>query len=151
MTATTTTTGSEYATRADVSAHRRTTAAVGLATWAVASVFIVLFANDVGEMFISPAIAGVVALVLFGWVLPTQMVKGAPGLALTLSVLAVLLTMPAFWSGLPAILGVAGAMLGAAGVSVARKRSYAAVGLGGLAVTAYVVLYVLVGLIMNDL
>jgi hypothetical protein len=152
MTATTATGTTGYATRAaDVAAHRRTTGVVGLATWAVATVFIVINAHDTAEMIISPAIAAVVAIGLFGWLLPSRMVAGAPGTALTLSVLAVPLTVVAFWSGVPVLLGVAGAMLGAASVGAGRNRSYAAVGLGALAVTGYLVLYVVVGLLMGDL
>lgn len=150
MTATTAS-DTSYASRADAAAHRRTTGAVGLATWAVATAFIVINAHDVAEMIISPAIAAVVAIGLFGWLLPLRMVAGAPGTALTLSVLAVPLTLVAFWSGVPVLLGVAGAMLGAASVGAGRNRSYAAVGLGALAVTGYLVLYVVVGLLMGDL
>ena len=147
----TTATDTTYATKADAAAHRRTTAVVGLATWAVATVFIVINAHDTGEMVISPAIAAVFALGLFSWLLPTRMVTGAPGAALTLSVLALPLTVVAFWSGVPVLLAVAGAMLGAASVEVGRKRAYAAMGLGALGVTGYLVLYVVVGLVMGDL
>lgn len=149
MTTTSTATNPGYT--ADAAAHRRMTAVVGLATWAVATGFIVLNAHDVGEMVISSAILGVVTVGIFGWLLPRQMVTGAPGTALALSILAALLTLPAFWSGLPAVLGVAGAMLGNASVSVARRRGLAAVAVGALAVTGYLVLYVLVGLVMGDL
>lgn len=148
---TTTATDTGYTTNADVAAHRRTTMLVGGATWAVATAFILTNANSVGEMWISPAIAAVVALGLFGWLLPTRMVTGAPGTALALAVLAVPLTLFAFWSGIPVLLGVAGVMLGAASIEVGRKRAYAAIGLGALAVTGYLVLYVVVGLVMGDL
>lgn len=148
---TTTATDPSYATRADAAAHRRTTAVVGLATWAVATVFIVINAHDVGEMIISPAIAAVVAALLFGWLLPSRMVTGSPGAALTLSVLAVPLTVVAFWSGVPVLLAVAGAMLGAGSIEVGRKRSYAAIGLGVLAAAGYLTLYVVAGLLMGEL
>lgn len=148
MTAATTTLS---AARADAAAHRRTTALVGLATWIVATSFIAINAHDVGEMVISPAVAAVVAIALFGWLLPARMVTGAPTLALALSGLAVPLTVVAFWSGVPVLLAVAGVMLGAASLGVGRQRGYAALGLGTLAIAGYLTLYVVGGLLMSDL
>ena len=147
----TTATETGYAGKSDITTHRRTAMLAGATTWAVATAFILTNANSVGEMWISPAIAAVVAIGLFGWLLPGRMVTGAPGTALTLSALAVPLTVVAFWSGVPVLLAVAGAMLGAASIEAGRKRAYAAMGLGALAVTGYLVLYVVVGLIMGDL
>ena len=61
-----------------------------------------------------------------------------------LGVLGVLLVAPAFWSGLPAQLGVAAALLGYAGKRAAAGSGQAIVGLviGLLAVMGYVAIYV---------
>ena len=95
--------------------------------------------------------AAVVAAIVFGWVVPRGMSKGSPATALTLSVIAALLLLPAFWSMLPLLLGVGGVMVGAACVGFAPKRAYAAIGLGALTVAGYLYLYVVVATIMGDL
>jgi CBS domain containing-hemolysin-like protein len=133
------------------SSIRRTSAIVGVLTYAVGAAFSVLNTNGVREAVIVLVVAAVVGAVVFGWLVPRGMTTGAPGAAVGLSAVAVLLLLPAFWSMLPLLLGVAGAMLGRACVEHAPKRSYAAIALGAISVVGYLVLYVVVGLIMGDL
>jgi hypothetical protein len=72
----------------------------------------------------------------------------AGGTALGLSVPAVLLLVPAFWSGLPLVLGVAGLVVGNAGRGARSGggKCVAAVALGALACLGYVAIYVSDGL-----
>ena len=77
-------------------------------------------------------------------VVPRGLQREAAGAtALTLSVLG-LLTVAAFWSGLPPILAGGGALLGWAGRDAERGRamSRAAIAIGGLALLAYLAIYV---------
>jgi hypothetical protein len=108
-------------------------------------------AHETSEIVTVLGGAAVVAAVVYGWVVPRGLSKGAPGTALTLSAVAALLLLPAFWSMLPLVLGVAGAMLGRACAGHAPKRGYAAIGLGAISVAGYLVLYVVLGLVMGDL
>lgn len=134
-----------------VSQYRTTSVVVGLVCYAVAAAFTVPNAHDTGEIMTVLGLAAVVSVVMFGWIVPRGLAKGAPATGLTLSVLAALLVMPAFWSTLPLLFGVSGVMLGHASKDTAPKRGWAAVVLGGLAVLAYLTLYIVAGLIVGDL
>jgi prepilin signal peptidase PulO-like enzyme (type II secretory pathway) len=80
----------------------------------------------------------VVALIVFGVVVPwaTRRSAGGAGTGLVLSLLGVL-TVVAFWSGLPPVLAVGGIVLGYVGRradTIRRRRvAGAAIGLGALA------------------
>jgi len=95
------------------------------------------------EFLIVCAVIAVAAAVVFGWVVPRGLQREAAGAtALTLSILG-LLTVAAFWSGLTPILAGGGALLGWAGRDAERGRGMcrAAIGIGALALTAYLVIY----------
>ena len=84
------------------------------------------------------------------YVVPRALRKdSAGGTALGLSIPAVLLLLPAFWSGLPMILGVAGAMVGNAGRNApsGSGKSITALILGALAVLGYLAIYIGDGLL----
>jgi hypothetical protein len=68
----------------------------------------------------------------------------ADGRALVLGILGVLLILPAFWSGLPMILGAAAALLGYAGrrSAAGAGRATTALVLGTLSMVGYVAFYV---------
>jgi hypothetical protein len=124
---------------------RRAVVPVGVGSFAVASFWIGMGAHDVGEIVSMVALCAVVAGGVFGYVLPRAMrEESAPGRALTLSVLGLLLIVPAFWSGLPMVLGAAGALLGHAGrnASAGSRTSTAALVIGLLAVAGYWASYV---------
>ena len=96
------------------------------------------------EFLIVCAIIAVAGAIVFGLVVPRGLQREAAGAtALTLSVLG-LLTVLAFWSGLPPILAGGGVLLGWAGRESERGRrmSLAAVGIGTLALVAYLAIYV---------
>jgi len=100
--------------------------------------------SSVWEYLIVLAIIGVAALAVFGWVAPRALRKeSAAWTALILSVLG-LLTVAAFWSGLPPVLAAAGILVGWASREAAGARwaAWAAVGIGTFALVADVVVYV---------
>ena len=97
------------------------------------------------EFIIVTGVIIATAAFVFAFLLPRALRQESTGKsALTLSVLAVLVLLPAFWSGLPLILGVAGALLGYRGrhATHGSGRSTAAVVLGLLAAIGYLALYV---------
>jgi hypothetical protein len=134
-------------TRTDTD-HRMTAAAAGLLAYAVSSYFTWTNAHDNGEIIFSLSLAAVISLAIFGWLVPTRMSTGSPTTALTLGVLAALLVVPAFWSGLPLILGVAGLLVGRASTG---RRAVVGMILSGLASAFYLYLYVVVGLVQDKL
>ena len=103
-----------------------------------------LGAHDLREILVVMAIVVAAVVGVYGFLLPRALGReSAGGTALTLSLVAAALTLPAFWSGLPLVLGVAGTMLGYAGRSAASGsgKSIAAVALGSLAALMYVSIY----------
>lgn len=127
---------------------------LGLLTFAVATVWTSLGAHDVREIVVVTAVAAVVAAGVYGWLLPRALAKpSAGGTALTLSLIAAVLSPLAFWSGLPLILGVAGAFLGYAGrhARAGSGMSIAALAIGALAIIAYLTIYIVDGLLMGNL
>jgi hypothetical protein len=96
------------------------------------------------EFVIVVGIIALAALIVFGWLVPRLARREALGVpALTLSVLG-LLSVLAFWSGLPPTLAAGGALLGWAGRDGADRRlCRAAIGVGVLAVAADLAAYLL--------
>ena len=124
---------------------RRAIVPVGVGSFAVAAFWIAMGAHDVGEIVSMVALSAVVAGGVFGLVLPRAMrEESAPRRALTLAILGLLLIVPAFWSGLPMVLGSAGALLGYAGrnATSGAKGSVTAFVIGLLAVVGYLTTYV---------
>jgi hypothetical protein len=124
-------------------------AATGAVVGATAAVCTALFAHDWREIAISVGLLAVVTAAIFGLVVPRALRKeSAGGTALGLAVPAALLVLPAFWSGLPLVLGVAGVLVGNHGrtASSGARKSIAAVVLGSLAVVSYVAIHVMSGL-----
>lgn len=102
--------------------------------------------QEAREFYVVAGIVLVAAVAVYGLLLPKALRKeSAGGTALTLSLIAAVLLLPAFWSGLPLVLGVAGAFLGYAGRSASSGagRSTAGFVIGLLAVLGYVAIYVL--------
>lgn len=127
-------------------ASARTTApAVGIAAGLLAITLSALGAHDWTELVVEIGLIAAGVAVVFGVVVPRALRKdSAGGTALGLSVPALLLVLPAFWSGLPLVLGVGGLVVGNAG-RTARSGSgkcIVAVVVGGLAVLAYAAIYV---------
>lgn len=147
----TATTSQPVAQAPSTSSDRRVSATAGILSYAVGAVLTAPEAHDTTEIVVVLSIAGLVALAVFGWLLPQGMAKGAPGTAVALSGVGALLFFPAFWSMLPLLLGVGGAMLGYACIGHAPKRAYAAMGLGGITAVGFLYLYIVVGVIMDAL
>ena len=135
----------------DSSTARRTSAVAGIVSYALGAAFTVPNAHDTREIVVVLCGAAVVAAIVYGWVVPRGILKGAPTTAVVLSALAVLVLPPAFWSMLPLLLGLAGVVLGRSCTGFATKRAYAAIGLGALAVAGYLFLYLYVWLVMGEL
>ena len=126
----------------------------GVATYVVSSIWTVLGANSRTEWIAMLALALVAVLVVYGVVVPRALAhESAPKTALTLSGIAALLTLPAFWTGLPLVLGAAGVLVGYAGRRAARGAggSIAALVLGALSVIGYLAIYVGDGVVAGNL
>jgi hypothetical protein len=100
--------------------------------------------HSTSDFLIVAAIAVVAALVVFGWAVPRALRKTSTGAAaLTLGILA-LVTVAAFWSGLPPVLAGGAILLGWYG-RVAPTHAWlarAGLALGLLALVADVVVYI---------
>jgi hypothetical protein len=120
--------------------------ALGAGAGVVGAALITAFAHDWQEIAFSVGLLAVVTAVVFGLVVPRALRKdSAGGTALGLSIPAILLALPAFWSGLPLILGVAGIVVGNHGRFAASgaRKSIVAVVLGALAVVSYLAIHVM--------
>jgi hypothetical protein len=138
MTTTTTHPGSASTARGLVPAVAATSTLVALG-------FTALGAHDWSELLVVGAVIVVTAAVVFGLVVPRALRKeSAGGTALALAVPAALLVVPAFWSGLPMVLGAAALLVGDHGrrARTGAGTSIAALVLGALAMLAYVAIYV---------
>lgn len=126
----------------------------GIATAVVSSIFTYLGAHDAAEYISMIALGVVAAAVVYGWVVPRSLEHdSAPRTAIALSVVAALLTLPAFWTGLPLVLGAAGALVGYAGRGAAKGSglSIAAMLIGVLSVLGYLTIYIVDGIVMGNL
>ena len=120
-------------------------AALGAASGVVAATLALLFAHDWTEVAVVGAILAVVTPGVYGYVVPRALGKeSAGGTALGLAIPAALLSVPAFWSGLPFVLGIAAMVVGSAGrrSRTGSGASIAALVLGALTVLFYVSIYV---------
>lgn len=125
--------------------YRAQVATAGAAAGALAATLTTAFAHDWREVVVVVATIAVVTVLAFGLVVPRALRKqSAGGTALSLAIPAVLLTVPAFWSGMPLVLGVAGLLVGNAGRRGpgGAGKCIAAVVLSALAVLGYLAIYV---------
>ena len=126
-----------------------TVRAIGVAVGLVAACLTTLFAHDWPEVISMVVLIAVATASVFGWAVPRSLRRGASGrAALAYAVVAALLVMPAFWSGLPLVLGVAAMVLGNAGRTArgGAGASIAAVVVGGLTSLFYLSIYVTEGI-----
>lgn len=133
---------------------RRAVAPVAIGVAVVSGSWTALGAHGIPEMVVVLATIVVVTGGVYGFLLPRALIRpSAGGTALALSVVALLLTLPAFWSGLPLVLGVAGGMLGYVGRGAPSGSGKAIAGcvLGLLAAMAYLAIYVVDGVIMGNI
>ena len=127
----------------------RSVTTIGAATGLVAATLTTLFAHDWVEVAIVVPIIAAATAVVFGLVVPRGLRReSAGGPALTMAVVGALLVVPAFWAGLPLVLGVGAMVLGNAG-RTARSGAgtcIAALVLGSLTTLFYLFVYVSEGL-----
>lgn len=119
--------------------------AIGIGSAVIASGFTVYGAHHWGEIGVVVGVIALTAALVFGFVVPRALRReSAGGTSLALSVPAVLLLVPAFWSGLPLVLGVAGFLVGNAGrqAHTGAGKCIAGAVLGALAMVAYVAIYI---------
>lgn len=124
---------------------------IGAVVGLVAACLTTLFAHDWPEVISMVALIAVVTGVVFGYAVPRSLPRGSGRQALAYAVVAALLAAPAFWTGLPFVLGVAAMILGNAG-RTARSgagASIAAIALGALASLFYLSVYVFEGIAGN--
>lgn len=107
--------------------------------------------HSAGEFWFVSGVIAVSAAIVFGLVVPRYAGRSA-GLGLGLAIAGLLLLVPAFWSGLPAVLGAGGVVLGIAARRVGRGGvATAAVAVGALALIGYVAIYVLDWMATNNI
>ena len=134
----------ENTTRSD--GVRRQVAIAAVSVLVASSALTVYGAHDLAEILVVLAGITVTMIGVYGFLLPRKLAQGSGATsALVLSVIAMLVLLPAFWSGLPLVLGVAGAMLGHAGRNAesGSRRSVGALVLGIIAAIGYFAIYVL--------
>jgi len=120
-------------------------AGIGAAVLLVTAAATAVGAHDWAEIGVIVGISAVATVLVFGLVVPWALRKeSAGGTALALSIPALLLVVPAFWSGLPFVLGVAGMVVGNAGRRAPKGgvACIVATVLGALAAVAYVTIYI---------
>jgi hypothetical protein len=120
-------------------------AGIGLTTALVAAAGAAFGAHDWTEIAVIGGAIAIASVLVFGLVVPRALRKeSAGGTALALSIPALLLLLPAFWSGLPLVFGVAGLVVGNAGRKApsGAGKCIAAVVLGALATVGYLAIYI---------
>jgi hypothetical protein len=118
---------------------------IGLAAAVVAAAGTAVGAHDWRELLVVVAVIAATTALVFGLVVPRAMAReSAGGTALGLAIPALLLLLPAFWSGLPFVLGVAAIVVGNAGrrAPTGAGKCLAGLVLGTLAAIGYVAIYV---------
>ena len=124
---------------------RRALLPVGVVTTLVVAFFNVARADSAAEALVVTAVdLVVVGLVLALVVAPGLRHESAGGRGIVLGVVGLLALVPAFWSGLPMVLGAGAVMLGYAGrrASSGSGRAIIALVLGTLSVVGYLAVYV---------
>lgn len=129
--------------------HATSTAAVGVVTAVTASTLTALFAHGWSEVIAMVTLIVGAAAFVYGYVVPRGLRReNAGGTALTLAIVAALVVLPGFWTGLPLVLGVAAMLLGNAGRTsrVGSGKCVAALALGALTSAFYLAIYVMEGM-----
>jgi hypothetical protein len=141
----TTTTSLDSTPTTDHERARRLVVPVGLVSFLVATALSFEGRDGMGEWYVEVGLQIVVGLLVFGVVVPRGLRhESAGGRAIVMGALGLLLVVPAFWSGLPMLLGAGAALLGYAGrrAGTGSGKSIAAFVIGMLSVIAYLAIYV---------
>jgi hypothetical protein len=132
-------------TTEDRQRSRQALVPAAIACFVVTTFFNVARADAFGEAISMIALDVVVLGLVYAFVVARGLrQESAGGRALTLGVVGVLLCVPAYWSGLPLVLGSAALLLGHAGRRASSGSGQATAGfvLGALAVIGYLAVYV---------
>ena len=124
---------------------RRAVVPVAVGSFLVAAFLDLARADSAGEALSMVAFGLIVVSLLYPLVVVRSLrSEDASGRALALGIVGLLLIVPAFWSGLPMILGAAAALLGYAGrrAETGSGKATAAFVLGTLSMVGYVASYV---------
>ena len=130
----------------------RSAGLIGAAVAAVAAVLTTLFAHGWSEVILMVALIAVASAAVYGFVVPRALRReSCGGTALALAVPAALLAAPAFWTGLPLVLGVAAVLVGNSGrhARTGSGKAIAGLVLGALAALFYLSIYVMEGFAGN--
>ena len=120
------TAGTEPSATVDRDRARHALVPVAAGSFLVAAFLDLARADSAGEALSMVALGLLVVCILYPLVVARGLRQdNAGGRALTMGILAVLLIVPAFWSGLPMILGAAAALLGYAGRRAAHGSGQA--------------------------
>ena len=104
-----------------------------------------------GEFWVISGLIAVATAVVFGLVVHRSARRSA-FVGLALAIAGLLLLVPAFWSGLPAVLGAGGVALGVAARRTRRSGvATAAVAIGALTLIGYVAIYLLDWMATNNI
>ena len=125
---------------------RRSLKPIAAAVFVISSALNVYGAHDFREVAVVTVVIVATMAGVYGFLLPRKLAQeSAGGTALTLSLIGLAVLVPAFWSGLPLILGAAGALLGYAGKNATSGSGKSTAGfvIGLLAVFGYLAVYVL--------
>ncbi len=123
----------------------RPVALTGVLVAIVSSALTAYGAHTWAEILITVPIIAVTTGLVFGLVVPRALRKeAAGGVALALSIPAALLLLPAFWAGVPFVLGVGAVIVGNAGRSARSGAGTCIAGLvlGALVSVGYLAIYV---------
>lgn len=125
---------------------RRALLPAALVATAVAVTLSILEAHTVAEWIVEVAVELVAAALLFPLAVRRGLRKpSAGGRGIGFGIAAILLVVPAFWSGLPLLLGTAATLLGLAGRRAEKGAgtAIASLVLGVLPIAAYVAIYIM--------
>lgn len=131
----------------------RTLAPIAVLVGLVALAWTTYGAHTWAEIIVVGAMIALTSAIVFAVVLPRAMRRpSAGGTALALSIPGLVLLLPAFWSGLPLVLGVGGMVLGNHGRSAPNGagKSIAALVLGALTVLGYFAIYIADGIVSGN-
>lgn len=142
---------------APISAHfslDRPVHATGLVVGVIAAATVAWGSHGPGDLAVLITTVVAATALVFGVVVPRALrTSGAGGTALWLSLPALVILFPLFWSGLPLVLGAGGVLVGLVRRHDPTGGTRAVVGLvlGTLAVVGYAGIYLIDGLLLGNI
>ena len=117
--------------------------ALATLSFAVATLGTIWGAHNRPEIAICMGVLILATSLIYGVLLPRKLRRPSAHAALAVSITGAVLILPAFWSGLPMVMGVAGVILGTDALRGGKKRStsIAAIVVGISAFLGYLIVY----------